>query len=236
MTWPERGVENELIGLAIRPPDRPSAIAIVARHFRVPGPNTIGAADYVSSYTCKELYRFTNRETFAEILDGLERVYRNPIVHQHRVIVIVDITETGDMFLKDLLRRHIRHVGVSITTAPTEQHTPQTELYSVPKAAITTAIIRLIQEDRFRVVEPDPATVEVFENQIDGFGYKKLRQNLERTFESDEEQPQEETALAVAFCTWWGEVKLSAHRKGSGRKPYIREENDPWEYMRRNRR
>lgn len=224
--------ECHLVGLDLGRQQDHSALVVVARRPEHPQPGT-GEPTIISMYYVIYMKRFELGTPFYLIEEELARIWALPELTPTRNYCICDATGLGAPVVESIRRnRHIRVQAVIITGGETLSK-PKAEEYHVAKEHLVSTLVNLVQRRKFRVLEGVAHEDEFFE-ELSVFGYRVNKRTGNTAYEALKEAVHDDLTIAASLAVWYGETQVPS--RFGHRRSHIAPENDPWQYMREQRR
>ncbi len=218
-------IDMYFIGLDIGRVQDHSAITMIARFYSIPPDRDLN--NMQKMYMCTDLRRFPLGTLYAEVEETVAIMWNRPRVSAKKRIAVIDQTGVGAPVVENIRRLHrVKTIGINITSGSTvTQHDERT--YNVPKAALVTALVSVVQRQRLKIL-PDVESAEEFKKELDNFGYKIDRNTGNLQYESLEAKVHDDLVISVALPIWYAETIARGSLTGRVRQPEIQEAHDPW--------
>ena len=200
-----KGIEAHFVGLDIGRAVDHSALVVLARRWERLNMNNIEGATITYKYYITYMRRFTLGTEYNIVESETERIWNLPALIPTRNWMLVDQTGVGAPIVESLRRKRVPVTGIVITGGESV-HQPAGNEWHVPKSAIVTQLLRLVQGGKLRAVKGLEWAKELGE-EFDSFGYKMNRDTGTLSYESIENKVHDDLIVALAMCAWYAEAK-----------------------------
>lgn len=157
----------------------------------------------VTKYYCVHLHRYELKTPYEVIEQDAEKWWNWADIAGFRKYFVMDMTGVGAPVLEGIRRRRVRIVGVNLTSGMQETN-PEPDQYNVPKASLTTTLLRTAQMGRFKGYESMKYWPELI-GEMRPFGYKMNPDTANISYESLDEKVHDDLVISVALPIWYGE-------------------------------
>lgn len=195
-----RGPECILFGLDVGRVVDHSALSAQVRYV-FPVDNRMSSL--VTKYYCVHLHRYPLKTPYEVIEQDAERWWNWADAAGIRKYFIMDMTGVGAPVLEGIKRRRVRIIGVNLTSGMIESN-PEPDQYNVPKASLTTTLLRTAQMGRFKGYDSMEYWADLT-SELQSFGYKMNPETSNITYESLDEKVHDDLVISVALPIWFGE-------------------------------
>lgn len=192
-----RGPEAVFFGLDVGRAVDHSALSALVRYL-FPVGNQV-----VSKYYCVYLKRYDLKTPYEQIEEDCGAWWSWADLIGMRRYFIIDMTGVGAPVLEGIRRKRVRAIGVNITGGLNEAN-PDIDQFNVPKAALTTTLLRTAQMGRFKGYDTLEHWKELTE-ELSSFGYKINKDTANITYESLDDKVHDDLVISVALPVWYGE-------------------------------
>jgi len=195
-----RGAEAIFFGLDVGRVVDHSALSALVRYV-FPIENNLSTL--VTKYYCVYLNRYDLKTPYEKIEDDAQKWWNWADIAGYRKYFIMDMTGVGAPVLEGIRRRRVRTIGVTLT-AGNQESNPDIDQYNVPKAALTTQLMRTSQMGRLKGYPNEVKWWKELKEEMGSFGYDINKQGV-MTYESMDDKIHDDLVISVALPIWFGE-------------------------------
>lgn len=200
-----KGIEAHFVGLDIGRAVDHSALVVLARRWERLNMNNMEGATITYKYYITYMRRFTLGTEYNIVESETERIWNLPQLLPTRNWMLVDQTGVGAPVVEALRKKRVPVTGI-VMTGGDSVHQPAGNEWHVPKSAMVTQLLRLVQGGKLKVLKTVEWADEL-EQELNSFGYKMNRDTGNLSYESLENKVHDDLVVALAMCAWYGEAK-----------------------------